>query len=72
MATVQTGIAELQLQSGQTCLDTGRLLRVTTQGHKDATVIKILAQIATMFLPASLMAVNVSPSDSMDGRLTYA
>ncbi|KIN02911.1 hypothetical protein OIDMADRAFT_52734 [Oidiodendron maius Zn] len=55
-ATIQTGIAELQLKSVQTCLDIGQLLQVTMQGHKDAATIKILAQISTMFLPASLTA----------------
>jgi hypothetical protein len=58
VATIQIGITELQSQSRQACLDTDQLLRVTTQGHKDATTIKILAQVATMFLPATLMAVS--------------
>jgi hypothetical protein len=58
MASVQTGIDGLQLQSKQTGEDTEQLLRVTTRGHKDAAIIKILAQIATMFLPASLIAVS--------------
>jgi len=77
MATIQTGMAELQLKSGQTCLDTGRLLRVTTQGHKDATIIKILAHIATMFLPASLMAslfnsaMFCNPSDNISYVTLY-
>jgi Na+/pantothenate symporter len=71
MASVQTGIAELQLQSRQTGLNTDQLLRVTTKGHKDAAKIKILAQIATMFLPASLITVSLSPSNAIDIRLIY-
>jgi len=58
MASVQTGIQELQLQSRQTGDDTEQLLQATTRGHRDAAKIKILAQIATMFLPASLLAVS--------------
>lgn len=56
MATIQTGIAELQLQSRKTGLDTASLLKITTQGHKDGFIIKVLTQIATVFLPASLVA----------------
>jgi Mg2+ and Co2+ transporter CorA len=59
MATIQTGIAELQLQSRKTGLDTASLLKITTQGHKDGFIIKVLTQIATVFLPASLVAVSV-------------
>lgn len=54
--TIQTGISTLQLQSGQTGLNMAGLLHITTQGQKDAMTIKILAQIATLFLPASLIA----------------
>ncbi|KAH7117526.1 hypothetical protein EDB81DRAFT_818724 [Dactylonectria macrodidyma] len=56
IATIETGIAGLQLQSRQTSQDTASSLQITTQGHKDAIIIKTLAQIATMFLPASLIA----------------
>ncbi len=61
MTHIDTGIADLQQQSKQTCQDTDQLLQVTTQGHKDSVTIKILAQIATMFLPASLIAVSPRP-----------
>ncbi|KAK3356291.1 hypothetical protein B0T25DRAFT_536434 [Lasiosphaeria hispida] len=54
--TIRMDITQIQLQLGQTCQDTGQLLRVSKQGHEDATKIKILGQVATLFLPASLIA----------------
>lgn len=55
---IQTGITELQQQSRHVRMDTASLLEITTKGHKDALTIKVLAQIATMFLPASLITVK--------------
>lgn len=59
MARVQTGISELQGQSSRTVRNTDRLLHVTMEGQKDAAIVKILAQIATLYLPASLIAVSI-------------
>ncbi|KAK4221299.1 hypothetical protein QBC38DRAFT_492315 [Podospora fimiseda] len=67
MATIRGVVAELKSQSKN---DTDQLLRVTTQGHKDAAIIKTLTQAATMFLPATLMASLFSStlfSDSGNG-----
>ncbi|KAJ3486616.1 hypothetical protein NLG97_g6577 [Lecanicillium saksenae] len=60
VATIHTSIVSLQLQSEQTCQDTANLLKISSEGVKDATIVKILAQTATMFLPASLIAVSAS------------
>ncbi|KAI1157642.1 hypothetical protein F5B18DRAFT_644278 [Nemania serpens] len=49
-------ISVIQVQSNRTGLDTGYLRQIVTGGQKDAKVVKLLAQIATMFLPASLTA----------------
>ncbi|KAK0712749.1 hypothetical protein B0T26DRAFT_715152 [Lasiosphaeria miniovina] len=56
MATIRTDTTKIQGQLGQTCLDMSHLLQVSKQGHQDATKIKILGQVATLFLPASLIA----------------
>lgn len=53
-------ISVIQVQSNRTGLDTGYLRQIVTGGQKDAKVVKLLAQIATMFLPASLTAVSTS------------
>lgn len=53
---IQMSVFELQSQSRQTAQDTAGLLNATAKGHEDATKIKTMAQIATMFLPASLIA----------------
>ena len=71
MAVIQTGITEIQLHSRQSSLGTTDLLQITTQGHKDALTIKVLAQITTMFLPASLIAVSISLINAVDRQLMY-
>ncbi|EJP60695.1 uncharacterized protein BBA_10357 [Beauveria bassiana ARSEF 2860] len=60
VSVMHTSIVSLQLQSQQTCQDTANLLKLSGDGLKDAAIAKILAQTATMFLPASLMAVSAS------------
>ncbi|KAI1128867.1 hypothetical protein F5Y10DRAFT_239752 [Nemania abortiva] len=49
-------ISAIEVQSNRTGLDTGHLRRIVTGGQKDAKVVKLLAHIAAMFLPASLTA----------------
>lgn len=52
-------MTDLQLQSTQARIGTDQLVRVSKRSQQDAMTLKILAQVATMFLPASLVAVGV-------------
>lgn len=67
---IQTGITELQQQSRHVRMDTASLLEITTKGHKDALTIKVLAQIATMFLPASLIT-SIFSSEILGNSSNY-
>ena len=73
IVVIGKAINVIQLQSKQTGHDTDSLLRTITGGQKDAKTIKLLAQIATMFLPASLIAVSTPPSCIvLSSQLMYA
>ncbi|KAG6979696.1 hypothetical protein FocnCong_v010773 [Fusarium oxysporum f. sp. conglutinans] len=52
----QMNISDLHLQSRYMSVDAQNLLQVTERGHRDAIIMKILAQMAVVFLPASLVA----------------
>lgn len=67
MATIQVSIADLRSQAGQGSQDTASLLQITNKGQKDAMIVKVLAQMATMYLPASLVAVSIELSHSWLG-----
>lgn len=52
-------ISDLHLQSQHISVDAHSLLQVIEQGHRDTIIIKILTQIAMVFLPASLIAISL-------------
>jgi hypothetical protein len=55
----QMNISDLHLQSRYMSVDAQNLLQVTERGHRDAIKIKILAQMAMVFLPASLVSASL-------------
>ena len=59
MGSIGKEVSALQLQSQYHNTNSDSLLRAIRQGYKDATIIKILTQIATLFHPASLIAVRL-------------
>ncbi|EXK78170.1 hypothetical protein FOQG_17138 [Fusarium oxysporum f. sp. raphani 54005] len=64
----QMNISDLHLQSRYMSVDAQNLLQVTERGHRDAIIMKILAQMAVVFLPASLVAASLI-SQYEDGEL---
>ncbi|KAH7169825.1 uncharacterized protein B0J16DRAFT_312495 [Fusarium flagelliforme] len=67
----QMNISDLHLQSRYMSVDAHNLLQVTERGHRDAITIKIFAQIAMVFLPASLIAASLISSTKMENCADY-
>jgi hypothetical protein len=56
---MQGSLHALENLSFQAQVENKRLLGLADQGHKDSKIIKTLTQVATMYLPASLIAVRL-------------
>ncbi|KAI1264015.1 hypothetical protein F5Y18DRAFT_392255 [Xylariaceae sp. FL1019] len=73
ITSIGSTIKTIQVQSSETNVDIDHLQRIVTGGQKDAQKVKLMAQVATMFLPASLVASLFSSTIFCDSgsNITY-
>ena len=56
---IQASLSALQSIAAQTHQENMTLLKISQQGQNDSRTLKVLTIIATMYLPASLIAVSI-------------